>query len=181
MSNLPANTTESPLDRTSPIPNAKPLLPYQAEFIDWLVTRPRRPSKQSQADKLTQLARKSNELPDDDAWTIKDLERLKRRAEYTDYYQAVREGGIPAARRMMKQRYPWVAALHFKALRQADGAGDYETVLRATASHLDRVMPKQSAPAQPTIHINLTMDQAELLSAETPVQDVEYEVLSNDE
>ena len=109
----------------------------------------------------------------------KDLKRFKNRTEHKEYRALVENGGVKAARAMMRHRLPTAVELHFTNMIKADAAGDYNAVARFTNPLIDRVEPRMGPNMLQTntaIQVTLTVDQAHSLSDDTP--EAECEVIS---
>ena len=154
----------------------KALQAWEAEFAEWLAKCPSRATQEQQVVKINRLYDRYNDALDEPL-DYRYVRKLRRRAEFKEYYGLMQEGGTRAARRMMKMREQYAVAKHFEAVEKASAAGDYRGVFAGTIPMLDRIEPKkQELGPTAAIQVNLSVEQGQAL-AEAEAIPVEVEVV----
>lgn len=157
------------------------LLPWQMAFAEWLALHPlARVSKETQLDKANELLTKTG-FDGDEQITADELETLKRRVVFREYRDEVGKTSLNAARRMLRERYPFYVEAHWDGLQMAQKAKDYQAIPKYTTPILDRVEPKQvDAGAQTAVAVSISVKAADLIAREAPVE-ADYEVVEVEE
>ncbi len=157
------------------------LLPWELLYAEWLVRLPKRPSISVQIAAATDLAREAGVLDDESYISQQDLKRTRLRKTWIRYYKDLQSEGMKKARRMLVEHAPQYADAHIWSLWQARKHGDYKATAVIAQPMLDRAFPKHADGPQTAIQVNLTVAQADALTAPESAIEVDYEVLGEEE
>ena len=126
------------------------------------------------------LAREAGVLGEDDYLTPLDLKRARLRKTWKRYYTDLQSTGMKKARRMLVEHAPQYADAHIWSLWQARRHGDYKATAAIAQPMLDRALPKHAEGPQTAIQVNLTVAQADALTAPESAVEVSYDVIKDD-
>lgn len=157
------------------------LLPWELLYAEWLVRLPTRPSIDVQVAAATELAREAGVLDDGSYIEPQDLKRARLRKTWKRYYNDLQSEGMKKARRMLVEHAPQYADAHIWSLSQARKFGDYKAAAAIAQPMLDRALPKHADGPQTAIQVNLTVAQADALTAPESAVEVAYEVIEGDD
>ncbi len=156
------------------------LLPWELLYAEWLVRLQKRPSIDVQIAAATELAREAGVIGDDDYIEELDLKRCRLRKTWKRYLADLKSEGMRKARRMLIEHAPQYADAHIWSLHQARKHGDYKTTASIALPMLDRALPKHAEGPQTAIQVNLTVQQADALTAPASTVEVDYEVIEEE-
>lgn len=156
------------------------LLPWELLYAEWLVRLQKRPSIDVQIAAATELAREAGVIGDDDYIEELDLKRARLRKTWKRYFADLKSEGMRKARRMLVEHAPQYADAHIWSLHQARKFGDYKATAVIALPMLDRALPKHADGPQTAIQVNLTVQQADALTAPASTVEVDYEVIEDD-
>ncbi len=152
------------------------LLPGHYDFIDWLAKyisshQGKKPTNAEQIEVLEELLQVKV--------TEEALRKLRRRAEFKEYFNNLIDDRDKANVRKLKSKMPEAIDAHFKGLDMAVTAEDYRAIPAYTNPILDRVIPRRDAlqAQQQVINIVLTPKQEALLGEETTVVEADWDEL----
>jgi len=157
------------------------LLPWELLFAEWLVRLPTRPSVEVQVMAATDLAREAGVLGDEEHIEPLDITRARQRKTFKRYTTDLKCEGMRKARRMLIEHAPQYADAHIWSLHQARKFGDYKAAAVIAQPMLDRALPKHADGPQTAIQVNLTVAQADALTAPAAAVEVDYEVIEEDD
>lgn len=157
------------------------LLPWELLFAEWIVRLPTRPSISVQEAAATELAREAGVIGPDDYITHADIKRAKLRKTFRRYITDLQSAGMKKARRMLVEHAPQYADAHIWSLHQARKHGDYKATAAIAQPMLDRALPKHAEGPQTAIQVNLTVAQADALTAPASAVEVSYETIEDDD
>ena len=157
------------------------LLPWELLYAEWLVRLPSRPSIDVQIASATELAREAGVLDDDSYITQQDLKRTRLRKVWKRYYTDLQSAGMKKARRMLVEHAPQYADAHIWSLHQARKHGNYKATAVIAQPMIDRAFPKHADGPQTAIQVNLSVQQADALTAPVSAVEVDYEVIEEKE
>lgn len=152
--------------------------PWEAEFAEWLVTQPKRPSLRTQVAKAHDIMRSVNIDPTD--FTLRTLRALKQRESFMGYVADMQLSALRKARAKLEVRLPDYVEAHATGLTMALEARDHRSIPNYTNPILDRVWPKQDQQiAQAAVVIELSPKQ--LASVHAPPTEVTVVELTDDD
>lgn len=159
-------------------PQTLPLQPWEAEFAEWLVTQPKRPTLAAQLAKAHEMIVAVGQ--DVNLFKQKNLRQLKAREAFKGYVADMQLSAVKKARAKLEVRLPDYVEAHRVGLTMAMEARDHRSIPNYTNPILDRVWPKQDQQiAQAAVVIELSPKQ--LASIHAPPTDVIVEELTDDD
>jgi len=162
------------------------LLPWQLAFAEWLAYQDGK-KQVSRADQL----QKANDckaaaagvdlLPPSEFVTAPALRRLKARASFKYYFEALHTTALKRARAMFEQHMPKMVRDHLDALQLAVNNEDHKAIAQYTNSALDRLWPKREAAVTATaVTITLSPKQHAALDG-GDIEVMEAELLDDED
>lgn len=160
-------------------PQTLPLMPWEVEFAEWLVTQHKRPLIKDQLAKCEELLKAVGAhaaLP----YTRKDLKNLRQRDEFKAFFADLQKDALKRARAKIEMRVPEYIDAHKKGLDMALEAHDHRSIPNYTNPILDRIWPRNDQQTA-TAAVVIELSPKQIASINDPPPTVEYEVLTDDD